>query len=868
MKFKLSTTYQLFGFLVFGALLLLNQESATAQQIGGTANPQAQSAFKQSSEPQFYKSVFEADENMFNTTVYTFNNITVFSYFEDSDIMITNSVGDTVLVDTLAANTYANYRGTSGIYNISGGKSYTVLVGDAISNLVQGFFAIDQSGRGTSTLLNTYMVGRYTGSERFIVFGYQDNTSFSIKNLDSGDILFAGILNKGEHYTLPTAPYRTFLQVSASKPVSALSYGDQDYYVPAANGRFSGTSFYGYSAYIGSWKNSITVTSYHNNNIVYAYNTETGDTLVADTLGQGEVFTHPISSETYWEVAAQKPVTVSNIPYATWSGNYHYMTRAMDETGIGAGKLFYVPVISSRMDVFSFNDDNDVRIVHLGEKDDYPYTATKDTVYEGTLAAGEGYNFTTLYGNHVYKVESTGNVSVLQSNGGAGADFMPLSFAQELPDLAISEDGLSFTPPDSTFKEGDEVTVSLVVRNFGPIDAENVVVALYDGNIENEGTAPVIGFREIPLVAALDSAIVSVNFVVPQDPEFRTLSLQVDPENNIQESNSSNNTIIRPLVPNKDLLPPLPISIVAPSGLDINADTLIPNPFKVTASVFNQGTVNAENVVLTLELFDGLTLVSGDSITTNAALPGQQSMVVVWMIKADKNISGPNKFKVSVDADNAEAKEANRSISVPDLVAPSAPTNLTSMISPENKNNILLKWDANTENDLAGYLVYYGSASGVYDGIQANEGESPITISKFDEFEISGLPDGGAQYFFRVQAFDLSGNLGDTSNETTTTITTSLFEDIETPENYSIEQNYPNPFNPSTSITFKVPEASNVEITIYDMLGRKLATLMEGRKAAGSYTLTLDMSNYSSGMYLYRMRAGSFVQTRRLTLIK
>lgn len=854
--------------LVFGILTITPMQKSTAQQAGGATEQQINQANQADQTPRFYKSIFSADESTFNTTVYTFDDITIFSYFNDTDILITSAAGDTVFTDTLAANGFTTFNANSGIFRISSGKSYTALVGDAISNLVQGYFAIDQSGRGTSTLLNTYMVGRYQGEERFIVFGYQDNTSFNIKNLSTGDILFAGVLNKGEHYTLPTTPHRTYLQVSASKPVSALSYGDQDYYVPAANGRFSGTTFYGFSAYIGNWTNSITVTSYHDNNIVYAFNSETGDTLVADTLGQGEVFSHPITQETYWEVEAQKTVTVANIPYAGWSGNYYYMTRAMDETGIGAGKLFYVPTINSRMDVFSFDDDNEVMITYLGDKVDYPYTATKDTVYEGTLNAGESYNFYTLSGNKVYKVESTGNSSVLQSNGGAGADFMPLSFAQELPDLAISEDGLSFTPPDSVFGEGDAVTVSLVVRNFGPIDAENVVVALYDGDISSEGTAPVIGFEEIPLIAAQDSATISVDFIVPRDPEFRTLSLQVDPENLIQESNSSNNTIIRPLVPNKDLLPPLPISVTAPSGLEIEGDSLAGNPFKVTANIFNQGTVDAENVVVKIALFDGLTLVGEDSVINEAALPGQQSLTIEWMVTADKSVSGPNRYTVSVDADNAEAKQANRSISIPDLVAPSAPSNLNSMISPENENNITLNWSLNSETDLAGYLVYYGSESGVYDGVDANEGESPITISTFEEFELSGLPDGGSQYFFVIRAFDLSGNVSEASNESSTTITTDIFDESETPDQYFIEQNYPNPFNPSTNITYKVPETANVTITLYDMLGRKLSTLVNERKTAGSYQITLDMSSYSSGIYLYRMQSGSFVKTRRLTLIK
>lgn len=848
---------------------LLFTQLGVSQQAGSANTSETATLSKTNQEPAFYKGVFNADETTFNTTVYTFNNITIFSYFDDTDVTITNALGDTVYIDTLATNGFSTFNAGSGIFSISGGKSYTALVGDAISNRVQGYFAIDQSGRGTSTLLNTYMVGNFQNEERFIVFGYQDNTNFNIKNLETGVVLFAGVLNKGEHYTLPSTPHRTYLQVSASKPVSALSYGDQDYYVPAANGRFSGTTFYGFSAHIGNWTNSITITSYHDNNIVYAFNSTTGDTLVADTLGQGQVITHPITEETYWEVESQKAVTVANIPYAGWTGNYHYMTRAMDETGIGAGKLFYVPTISSRLDVFSFEDDNSIRITYLGDNLSYPYSiAEMDTVFEGILDAGEGYNFFTLSGNHVYKVESSGNSSVLQSNGGAGADFMPLSFAQELPDLAISEDGLSFNPPDSTLSEGDLVTVSLVVRNFGPVDAENVVLALYDGDISSEGTAPVIGTEQVPLIPALDSVILSLDFVVPQDPEFRTLSLQVDPQDLVKESNSSNNTIIRPLVPNKDLLPPLPISVTAPSGLEIDGDSLAGNPFKITANIFNQGTVDAENVIVTIELFDGLTLVEGDTTTSEPALPGQQSLTVEWMVKADKNVSGPNKYRVSVDADNAEAKEANRSISVPDLVAPAAPTNLTSMISPDNENHIRLNWSANTESDIAGYLVYYGSESGVYEGVMANEGESPITISTFENFDLSGLPDAGSQYFFILKAFDLSGNVSEASNETETTIATSIFEDKELPSSFSMEQNYPNPFNPSTNISYKIPESANVELTLYDMLGRKLTTIFSGRKAPGSYEITVDLSSYSSGIYLYRMQAGTFVQTRRLTLIK
>jgi hypothetical protein len=93
------------------------------------------------------------------------------------------------------------------------------------------------------------------------------------------------------------------------------------------------------------------------------------------------------------------------------------------------------------------------------------------------------------------------------------------------------------------------------------------------------------------------------------------------------------------------------------------------------------------------------------------------------------------------------------------------------------------------------------------------------------------------------------------------------------PAIFALEQNYPNPFNPSTMLRFQVPEVSNVEITIHDLLGRRIAVLVNQVMEPGVYAMpwnAVDEAGVSvaGGTYFYRMRAGSFVKTMKLTLMK
>lgn len=88
------------------------------------------------------------------------------------------------------------------------------------------------------------------------------------------------------------------------------------------------------------------------------------------------------------------------------------------------------------------------------------------------------------------------------------------------------------------------------------------------------------------------------------------------------------------------------------------------------------------------------------------------------------------------------------------------------------------------------------------------------------------------------------------------------------PSQYGLRQTYPNPFNPSTIIRFDVPRASEVKLEVFDILGRRIATLLDGAMTPGSHEIVFDAGNLSSGQYLVRMQAGRFIEVQSITLMK
>lgn len=127
------------------------------------------------------------------------------------------------------------------------------------------------------------------------------------------------------------------------------------------------------------------------------------------------------------------------------------------------------------------------------------------------------------------------------------------------------------------------------------------------------------------------------------------------------------------------------------------------------------------------------------------------------------------------------------------------------------------------------------------------------------------------EYFF---VFESAGNdyvfgRGYNLNFTRTVIITGVpSENGNVPPVYSLSQNYPNPFNPSTTIRFLVSTSTQVTLKVFDIVGREVATLVNERLQAGSYETTFNANVVASGMYLYRLQAGDFVQTKKMLVVK
>jgi hypothetical protein len=130
-----------------------------------------------------------------------------------------------------------------------------------------------------------------------------------------------------------------------------------------------------------------------------------------------------------------------------------------------------------------------------------------------------------------------------------------------------------------------------------------------------------------------------------------------------------------------------------------------------------------------------------------------------------------------------------------------------------------------------------------------------------------GVPGGGGSRKPGLKSF-ISARHANVQSQLAAFGITSTEKTEEVPTSYGLEQNYPNPFNPRTTIRYQLPARGHVSLRVYDMMGREVAVLADAEQEGGHRSVVFDASNLPSGVYFYRLIVGSFVETKKLVVLR
>lgn len=195
--------------------------------------------------------------------------------------------------------------------------------------------------------------------------------------------------------------------------------------------------------------------------------------------------------------------------------------------------------------------------------------------------------------------------------------------------------------------------------------------------------------------------------------------------------------------------------------------------------------------------------------------------------------------------------------------AATVPVELTSFnVSLQGKNSIL-SWETATETNNSGFMVERKSNGNNFESIIMVKGKGTTSEKSVYNFTDKNLTPGN--YTYRLKQIDFNGKY-EYSNEINVSVTSA--------EKFSLQQNFPNPFNPSTRISYSVPVESKIKLEVFNLLGEKVAIILDAIKSAGEYEASFDAGNLTSGIYFYTITASpnsggaKFSNTQKMLLVR
>ena len=186
------------------------------------------------------------------------------------------------------------------------------------------------------------------------------------------------------------------------------------------------------------------------------------------------------------------------------------------------------------------------------------------------------------------------------------------------------------------------------------------------------------------------------------------------------------------------------------------------------------------------------------------------------------------------------------------------PVELVSFTYSINGNNVELRWITATETNNAGFEVERKAEGGAFQNIGFVEGQG--TVTKLNTYTYSDIVGKLGTYYYRLKQVDFDGSF-----EYSAVIQVDV---SEAPADYALRQNYPNPFNPTTTINYQIPEAGIVTLSVYNLLGEKIADLVNEFKETGAYNVSFNARDLASGIYIYTLNVNGTSISKKMQLMK
>jgi hypothetical protein len=190
------------------------------------------------------------------------------------------------------------------------------------------------------------------------------------------------------------------------------------------------------------------------------------------------------------------------------------------------------------------------------------------------------------------------------------------------------------------------------------------------------------------------------------------------------------------------------------------------------------------------------------------------------------------------------------------------PVELVSFEGRSELGKVILNWTTATETNNLGFeierkIMHAGDGEWITIGFKEGKGTSTVThkyqyIDNISDIKATSL-------CYRLKQIDYDGSYE---------YSAEVLIDNPAPVDYTLQQNHPNPFNPVTTINYNLPLKSQVELVVYNALGESVTQLVNEEKEAGKYSIEFDATGLPSGIYFYRLLAGSFFETKKMVLMK